>query len=405
MQKDKIMSLSEKTLTIVMALSADTGLDPLTSGRAKAAVPFGGNYRIIDFTLTNCIRSNFRRILVLTQYNAHSLHKHLRDGWSLFNSELSEYVTAITSQMREGKMGCLNAVDAVKQNTYILERSKDDYVCVVSGEHIYRMDYAAMLEYHVTSGADITISSIEIGANGQRPAQSQLEVDPQGRVISIGKATQSGIATMEVTIFNKQCLLDLLAASSSDEPCTLGFSQQALPGTEEKYTIMTYQFGGVAGRVSPDRYWRNLSCVDSYYEANMDLLQHDAPLDLYQSAWPIRTYQRQNPPARTIPGASCNEGVFINSMVGAGTIISGGGVHHSVLFPEVYVGDAATVDRSILLPGVHVGDGAQLANCIVEKHVVIPQGEIIGHDQKQDARRFTVTERGVIIVPSGYQFG
>lgn len=399
------MNLSDKILTIVMALSSGSDLSSLTQSRAKASVPFGGNYRIIDFTLSNCVRSDFRRILVLTQYNSHSLHKHLRDGWSIFNSELNEFVTAIPNQLRESNTGYFNAFDAIKQNSYLLERSKDEYVCVVSGEHIYRMDYAAMLEFHTDSGADITVSCIEVDENGKRPAQSILKVDKNGRVVSIGKDKKSALATMEVTIFNRNCLLELLSANKFDQNSALEFSQLALPGKEKQYRIMAYLFGGESGRVSQDRYWRNLSTIDSYYKANMDLLRLDTPLDLYQSAWPIRTYQRQNPPPRTIPGDSCNEGIFINSMVGAGTVISGGGVNHSILFPEIYVGDSATVDSSILLSGVHVEDGAQLLNCIVEKHVTIPKGVIIGHDADHDKARFTISEEGIVIIPSVYQFG
>lgn len=398
------MSLSDRTLTIVTALGMDQGLQHLVAGRAKAAVPFGGNYRIIDFTLTNCVRSDFRRILVLTQYNAHSLHKHLLDGWSIFHSELNEYVMPIPPLLRNGKTGYINALDALRENLHTIRRTDDEYVCVISGEHIYRMDYAAMLEAHVESGAEITVSSTEVDHLGLRPAQSLLNIDETGRVVGVG-VESAEIASMEVTIFNKDCLIDLLLSSDNNTESTLEFSQLALPGNEQKYHIQQYQFGGEAGRVSPDRYWRNIVSLDAYYNANMDLLKHDAPLELYQSAWPIRTYQRQNPPARTIPGDSCNEGVCINSMVGAGGIISGGGVHHSILFPEVYVGDAATVDRSILLPGVSVGDGAQLANCIVEKHVQVPPGEVIGHDVNQDRERFDITDNGIVIVPYQYDFG
>ncbi len=398
------MTLSDKTLTIVMALGQDQGLAHLVAGRTKAAVPFGGNYRIVDFTLTNCVRSNFRRILVLTQYHSHSLHQHLLDGWSIFHSELNEYVMAIPALMRNGKTGYVNALDALKENLHTIRRTDDEYVCVVSGEHIYRMDYAAMLEAHAASGADITVSSIEIDDAGLRPEQSLLELGIDGRVDRVGLGVQSSLATMEVTIFKKDCLLTLLESSNNETPSDLEFSQLALPGNEHNFVIRDYRFGGDTGRVTPDRYWRNLASLDDYYNVNMDLLKHDAPLELYQSAWPIRTYQRQNPPARTIPGDSCNEGVCINSMVGAGGIISGGGVHHSILFPEVYVGDAATVDRSILLPGVVVGDGAQLANCIVEKHVEIPAGEMIGHNLEFDRQRFDITENGIVIVPYRYNF-
>lgn len=403
------MSAAEDAIAVVLAIGSAEELKPLTAARASAAVPFGGLYRTIDFALTNCLHSGLRRMLVLTQYMSHSLHKHLRDGWSVFNPEIGEFVTPVSPQMQAGRMGYGSASDALRQNAYILERNRGDVVAVVSGDYVYRMDYAAMIDFHRRAGAAVTVACLPPEDPQRDPALPVLGVNGRDEIVSChhppAAAGLAGhAASMGIFVFNKEVLLKTLAMPIITGTSSLDIGEALLPELLGKARMVVYRFGGSAGRVSQDRYWRRMSSLDAYYQANMDLLHVESPLDLYQADWPIRTYQPQSPPARTVPGKSCNEGIFVNSIVAGGTVIAGGGVNHSVLFPHVRVEDAATVENAILFSGVHVGEGARLRNCIVEKYVRIPPGSRIGFDEEVDCRHFVVTDRGIAVVPKGYVF-
>lgn len=397
------------TLTLVIAANRGTGLDPLTLHRPKAAVPFGGKFRVIDFTLANCLHSGLRQVLVLTQYKSHSLHKHLRDGWSIFNPELGDFITAVPAQQREGLKWYGGPRDAIRQNRYLLERSHASQVLVLVGEAIYRMDYAELIRAHRESGAPVTLALRGDDEPGSS-AQPGITVDGQYQVLGLSgrPAGTPGSApglhsTMGVYCFEKSWLLGVLGDSGEGPDDDLGLDLLAplLPGTR----INGYRFGGERGRVTPDRYWCDIASIDAYYQANMGLLRTDPPLDLYQPDWNIRTYQGQYPPARTVPGAvSGTEGIFVNSMLSSGTVISGGGVNHCILFPRVRVRDGAIVDSSILFDGVLVGEGAHLRNCIIEKDVQVPPKVRIGFDRKLDQERFTVSPAGVVVVPKGYRY-
>ncbi len=407
------MSPTESTLTVILALGADTRLQALCAERTKAAVPFGGVYRLIDFALANCLRSGLRRVLVFTQYRSHSLQKHLRDGWSIYNPELGEFITPVAPQMHQGSSGYHGSVDALRQNRYLLERNQAEYICLLCGEHIYRMDYAAMVEAHVGSGAEATVACLGFEGLVQAGSACHVEVGAGGEVLAFDAPgseayAASPMASMQAYVFNKKALLRIL-----EETREIGRTRVAHedPGLAliphllaDRARVMAYGFGGKSGRVSQDRYWRNPETLDDYYEANMDLLKHDPPIDLYQRDWPIRTYHAQHPPARTVPGRSCAEGVCINSIVASGTVIAGGGVNHSILFPRVLVEDGATVEDSILLSGVVVGEGARLYRAIVDKDVCIPAGEAVGYDRARDAERFTVTAKGIVVVPKGFRW-
>lgn len=402
------------TLTLVLATDRGVGLDPLTLHRPKAAVPFGGKFRIVDFTLANCLHSGLRQVLVLTQYKSHSLHKHLRDGWSIFNPQLGEFITAVPPQQREGAHWYGGPRDAIRQNRYLLERSPATEVVVLSAEAVYRMDYAELIRFHREMGAQATVAVRGLADPGSG-AQPSVALDGEGRVVGIAPYESpealavrppppDGLGSMGVYCFDKSWLLDVLESMPTDGDRDLGLDLIApmLPSRR----AFGYRFGGERGRVTPDRYWSDLASLDAYYEANMALLRAEPPLDLYQADWDIRTFQGQYPPARTVPGAaSGTEGIFVNSMLASGTVISGGGVNHSILFPRVRVRDGAIVDSSILFDGVVVGEGAHLRNCIVEKDVRIPPKAQIGMDRKADRERFAVSEQGVAVVPKGYKFG
>ena len=403
----------EDLLTIILAGGVGSRLHPLTEERAKPAVPFGGKYRIIDFTLANCLHSGMRKVLVLTQYRSHSLQKHLRDGWSIFNPELGEYITTVPPQMRKGGEWYAGTADAIYQNLFLLRRSEASNALVLSGDHIYRMDYAAMLDFHRQQGADVTIACMKVsreeagsfgimnvGDDMNITAFEEKPAQPQG----IPGDPDHCLASMGIYIFSMDLLEHALMEDHRDADSAHDFGHDILPKLIGSHRICAYRFGKQTGRVTPDNYWRDVGTIDSYYEANMDLLKPVPSLNLYQDDWPIRTYQSQPPPARTVPGASGSEGVFINSIVAGGTIIAGGSVQHSILFPRVHVGDEAVVRESILFEGVEVGDNARLGNCIVDKHVRIPAGETIGLDRDRDAARFTISPKGVVVVPKGYRF-
>jgi len=396
-----------QTLTLVIATGQDSGLAPLTMHRTKSAVPFAGKFRIIDFTLANCLHSGLRKILVLTQYKSLSLQKHLRDGWSVFHPELGEFITPVPPQMREGSDWYAGAFSAMRQNRYLIERSPARQVLVLEGELVYRMDYAELIRFHRERGARITLACR--GADrGPRPGQV-LDLDAEDRVMGASALGTSGpqegaCAPMGVYLFDKEVLLEALAdeaavaAADTRQP---GESMAALAGG---YSSYAYRFGGERGRVTPDRYWSNLADIDAYYDANMALLETEPPLDLYQEDWNILTYQGQFPPARTVPGRSGTEGIFVNSMLAAGSVITGGGVNRSILFPRVRVADGAIVEDAILFHDVRVGEGAHLRRCILDKDVEIPPRMRIGFDSEADRERFTVSAGGVVVVPKGYRF-
>lgn len=403
----------EDTLTVVLAGGHGSRLQPLTSDRAKPAVPFGGKYRIIDFTLVNCLHSGLRRILVLTQYKSHSLQKHLRDGWSLFNPELGEYITAVPPQMRTGEGWYGGTADAVYQNLYMLKRSGAERVLILSGDHIYRMDYAAMLRFHESQTAELTVACMEVPQEQARQF-GVMSVDESGRVVHFEEKPDKpspivgdpgySLASMGIYIFSIDVLLRELQADHQRQDSAHDFGNDIIPRLIGQADVFAYRFGGESGRVSPDRYWRDVGTLDSFYEANMDLLNPVPSLNLYQPDWPIRTYQAQYPPARTVPGRHGNEGMFLNSIISGGVIIIGGGVEHSVLFPNVTIGEEAMIHNSILFNNVEVGEGARLEKCIVDKDVKIPPGELIGVDRGLDASRFTISDKGVVVVPKGYRF-
>lgn len=406
----------EDTLTLVIATDRGRGPDPLTLHRPKAALPFGGKFRAIDFTLANCLHSGLRRVLVLTQYKSHSLHKHLRDGWSIFNPELGEFITTVPPQMREGAGWYAGAVDAIRQNRFLLERSSARHVLVLDGGYVYRMDYAEMIRAHLERRAEISLAVRT--PDSADPGRTAVVTDEAERVVEMsvlsaldeGSAAEAkpsagpDLASMGVCLFDKAVLLaelDRLESQLAELPDLMGDLIPSLLGSRR---VLGYSFGQERGRVTPDRYWCGLDSIDAYYEANIALLWAEPPLDLYQEDWNIRTYQGQYPPARTIPGSSGTEGIFVNSMLGAGTLIVGGGVNHSILCPRVRVMDRAIVDSSILCDGVYVGEGSHVRNCIVDKDVRIPADIRIGFEPAADRDRFTVSERGVVVIPKGYRF-
>jgi glucose-1-phosphate adenylyltransferase len=405
--------MAEHTLTILLAGGSGSRLLPLTSDRAKPAVPFGGKYRVVDFTLSNCLHSGLRRILVLTQYKSHSLHKHLRDGWSIFNPECGEYITVVPPQMRTGASWYSGTADAINQNLFLLERSAAERILILAADHIYRMDYAALIKAHEETGADLTVACMKVPI-GEASAFGVMAIDEHNRIRefqekpdqpkSIPGDPATALVSMGIYVFTKDLLIEELRADSVKESSSHDFGKDLIPGMIDTRKVFAYEFGGSRGRVTPDRYWRDVGSLDAYYEANMDLLKPVPPLDLYQNDWSIRTYHGQNPPARMVPGEGGKDGLMTNSIMGAGTVIIGGIVRHSILASRVYIHEEAVVEDAILFDHVTVGRGAKLRGCIVDKHVCIPPGETIGFDAEKDRQRFACSDKGIIVVPEDYRF-
>jgi glucose-1-phosphate adenylyltransferase len=405
--------MDKNVLAIILAGGAGERLQPLTQTRAKPSVPFGGKYRIIDFTLSNCLHSGLRRILVLTQYKSHSLHKHLRDGWSVFNPELQEYVTPVPAQKLHGEKWYQGTADAIYQNEYLIKRSNARWTIILSGDHIYRMDYASILKTHQALKADATIACMKV------PIESASQfgivtVDVNQKITQFHEKPNMAeaciedenfaLASMGIYVFSTKLLIDIIEKDSKDENSSHDFGKDILPGLIGSHQLCAHYFGESEGRVSPDNYWRDVGTIDSFYQANMDLLNPVPSMDLYQSDWPIRSYQSQTPPARAVPGSSGTEGVFINSMLSGGAVISGGNVDRSILFQNVFIGDQALVTNSVIFGNVKIGRKVKLDKCIVDKHVIIPDGEVIGFDRAKDSERFTVTENGIVVIPKHFCF-
>ena len=403
-------NICDETICVLLAGGQGTRLYPLTCDRAKPSVPFGGKYRIIDFTLSNCLHSNIRRVLVLTQYKSHSLQKHLRDAWSIFSPELGEYITAVPPQMRTGESWYAGTADAIFQNLYLLERSGAKRVLILSGDHVYRMDYAAMLQRHIEQGADLSVACMRVPI-ADAASFGIMTVDQTDRVVDFtekpSQATplpgddQHALASMGIYVFNIDVLREQLDADHAASSSSHDFGHDLLPGLIRSHRVSGYQFGGSGGRVSPDRYWRDVGTLDSYFDANMDLLSSVPPLDLYQDSWPIRTYQGQHPPARVSSSESGAMGSIRNCMLGNGSVVNGATVIDSILSARVCVEEGAHIESSILFDHVHIGAGARLRRCIIDKDVNIPAGTCIGYDAAADAQLFHISDKGVVAVPKG----
>jgi len=398
----------KNTLALVLAGGQGERMYPLTRDRAKAAVPFGGIYRIIDFTLSNCVNSGIRKCHILTQYKSLSLDRHLAMGWNIFNYELGEFITTIPPQQRTSSGWYRGTADAVFQNIYTLQQEKPRFVLILSCDHIYKMDYAAMLTSHVRQNADVTVAAMEVPIEeGKR--LGVLEVGEEGRIAAFKEkpedptpspqAPERCLASMGVYAFNTDVLVRAVSQDAKRDS-SHDFGQDVIPALVETHNVFAHRFCDPTNAARP--YWRDIGTIDAYWEANMDLVAVTPEFNLYDRDWPIRTYQEQHPPAKTVlaegfPGGRSSR--VVDSIISGGCIISGGAVERSVLSYDVRVEERASVRESILFEGVQIGAGAQLERVIVDKGVVVPAGERIGCTPNEDRRRFKVTERGVVVAP------
>lgn len=397
--------------TFVMAGGKGERLHPLTRDRAKPAVVFGGIYRIMDFTLSNCVNSGIRRINVLTQYKSHSLARHLKLGWNILSSELMEFIDVIPAQQRYGEFWYRGTADAIYQNIYTIEREGSSRVLILSGDHIYKMDYLKMIHFHMERDSDVTIGVIEMPIS-ESEHYGVLEVDSDRRVIGFEEKPKAAVpvpgrpdlifASMGIYLFNKEVLVEeLIAAQRSGD--RHDFGKDIIPGLIRRKRLYAYPF--VDENPGSRSYWRDVGTLDAFYGANMDLIAVEPQFNLYDEAWPIRTHQRQFPPAKTVLfdeyGDGPRRGEAFESLISSGCIISGGSVRRSILSPRVQVHSFARVEDSVLMDWVEVGRYAQIRSAIVDKHVEILPGVQIGLDAEKDRRRFHVTEGGIVVIPKG----
>jgi glucose-1-phosphate adenylyltransferase len=404
----RIQELIQRSLALILAGGEGQRLHPLTRDRAKPAVPFGGHYRIIDFTLSNCLNSGIRRIHVLTQYKSLSLDRHLHLGWSVFNRELGEFLDIIPPQQRTASRFYMGTADAVFQNVYTLERERPDRVLVLMGDHVYKMDYVDMLRFHVEREADLTIACVPLPRE-KAGLLGIVEKDDEARVTGFAEKPVTPapipgrpgmtLVSMGVYIFETDVLERKVAEDAERTDSSHDFARDVIPSMIGRDRVFAYPFREPFAETD-EPYWRDIGTVDAYYEANMDLVAVTPRFNLYDESWPVRTYQEQRAPAKFVFAETGGRvGAAVNSLVAAGCIVSGGWVEHSLLSYGVFVHSHSRVVDSILLEDVDVARKAMVRRAIVDKGVKIPEGEKIGVDLERDRERFTVSPNGVVVVP------
>jgi glucose-1-phosphate adenylyltransferase len=403
-----ISRLTQSTLALILAGGRGSRLQELTKWRSKPAVPFGGKFRIIDFPLSNCINSGIRRIGVLTQYKAHSLILHIQRGWGFLRGEFGEYVELLPAQQRIENSWYAGTADAVHQNIDIFRNHDPDYVLILAGDHVYRMDYGTMIAHHVETGADMTVGCIEVDIETAK-SFGVMSVDDNGRVLEFEEKPDNpktipgedgtALASMGIYVFNKAFLFEQLIRDAGTPGSYHDFGKDIIPAVIDKYRVMVYPFRDPkSGRQG---YWRDVGTIDAFWSTNLELIGVTPELNLYDRTWPIWTYQEQLPPAKFIFDDDDRRGMAVDSMVSGGCIISGSVVRHSLLFSNVRVNSFCRVEDSVLLPDVDIGRNCRIKKAIIDKRCQVPDGMIIGEDPVEDAKRFTVSPNGVVLVTPG----
>jgi glucose-1-phosphate adenylyltransferase len=401
----------DNVLVILLAGGAGERLFPLTRDTAKPAVPFGGAYRIIDFTLSNCINSNLRRILILTQYKALELTRHVRDGWNILSPELGEYIEVIPPMKRVSEDWYLGTGDAVFQNFHSIIAEDPKHTLILSGDHIYKMNYQPMLDWHRSQNADITVATIQVGSE-EAPRFGISEITEDYRIVGFEEKPTHGhpvrsrfnpdkvSASMGIYVFRTDVLLDVLHEDAPRKDSAHDFGKDLIPRALDRYRVIAYDFLDMNDK--EQQYWRDVGTLDAFYEANMDLVAVTPEFNLYDTTWPIRTRVTPQPPAKFVFAQEGRRmGIALDSIVAPGSIISGGRVLRSVLSPGVRVNSFSEIEFSILMPNVEVGRYSRIRRAILDTGVKIPENSTIGFDRDQDlAKGYTVTETGIVVVPS-----
>ncbi len=405
-----VSSLTKDTMALVLAGGRGSRLYELTDWRAKPALYFGGKYRIVDFPLSNCINSGIRRVGVLTQYKAHSLVRHLVRGWSHFKKELGEFVEILPASQRYSEDWYQGTADAIYQNLDIIRSEKPKYVLVLSGDHVYKMDYGTMLVDHVEKGADMTVSCLEVPIEEAAKAYGVMKVNENNRVIGFEEKPEHPspipgepgftLASMGNYIFNTGFLFEQLLQDSRNAGSSHDFGNDIIPSIIDQYNVNAFPFRDP--ETNERAYWRDVGTLDAFWQANMELISTAPPFDIYEAGWPLWTYQEQLPPAKFVFDLDDRRGMAVDSMVSGGCIISGATLRKSLLFSHVHVHSYTEIEEAVVLPGVRIGRGCKIRKVIIDRGCNIPAGSVIGYDHEQDrANGFRVTDTGVVLITRG----
>jgi glucose-1-phosphate adenylyltransferase len=404
--------LVRHTVALILAGGRGARLKQLTDSRAKPAVYFGGKFRIIDFALSNCLNSGIRRMAVVTQYKSHSLMRHMQRGWSFLRAELNEMVDLLPAQQRVGEEHWYRGTaDAIFQNLDIIRSSKPNYIVILAGDHVYKMDYSIMLKDHVAHGAGCTVGCIEV-PRAEASAFGVMAVDETRKITAFVEKPADppampgndalSLASMGIYIFNADELYQLLDDDLANPESEHDFGKNVIPRVVAQGRALAHPFGlsCVSRDQSAQPYWRDVGTIDAFWSANLDLASTLPELDIYDTEWPIWTYQRQLPPAKFVPDKDGNNGTYANTVVSGGCIVSGSFVAHSVLFSEVRVHSDCHIDEAVVLPDVTIHRHCRLSKVVIDRGCVIPQGLVVGEDAALDAQRFERTEGGVVLITS-----
>jgi glucose-1-phosphate adenylyltransferase len=401
-----VSRLTRTTLALILAGGRGSRLKHLTLWRAKPATPFGGKFRIIDFPLSNCMNSGIRRICVLTQYKAHSLILHIQRGWGFLRGEFGEFVELLPAQQRiEESAWYQGTADAVYQNLDIIRSHDPQFVLILAGDHIYKMDYGPMIAHHVEKAADMTVGCIEVPIQRAREF-GVMQVDGEGRVVDFlekpvnptpvpGKADVT-LASMGIYVFNTGFLFEQLVKDADTRSSSHDFGKDIIPSAIKSYRVFAYPFRDVQS--GKEAYWRDVGTVDAFWEANMELVAVSPELNLYDKEWPIWTYQEQLPPAKFVFNDDNRRGMAVDSMVSGGCVISGAYLRSSLLFSNVKVHSYAHLEDTVVLPDVDIGRHCRIRKAIIDRGCIIRPETVIGYDPQEDARQYYVTEGGVVLV-------
>jgi len=402
--------MMKDTLGVLLAGGAGERLYPLTRDRAKPAVTFGGIYRIIDITLSNCVNSGLRRVYILTQYKALSLNRQIREGWNILGREIGEFIEILPPMKRVSDNWYMGTADAVYQNIYSIGSEQPKYVLILSGDHIYKMNYERMLTQHVDSGAHVTVATLLT-----EPAESRhfgvVDIDQSSKITGfVEKPKETALrspydptkisASMGIYIFNTDVLIPVLLKDAEDSDSSHDFGKDILPKMLSDYDV--YSFNFVDENKKEALYWRDVGTLEAYYEANMDLVSVSPVFNLYDEHWPIRTHQRQYPPAKFVFAEAARMGHALDSLVSGGCIISGGLVKNCVVSPDVRVNSFTEIEDSILFSHVNIGRNCRIRKAIIDRDVHVPEGTTIGYEPEADRERYFVTDSGITVVTRDY---
>ena len=404
-----VSSITKSTYAMILAGGRGTRLHQLTDWRAKPAVPFGGKFRIIDFVLSNCVNSGIRRIGVATQYKSHSLIQHIQRGWSFLNGQFGEFIDVLPAQQRIEEMWYRGTADAVFQNLDIMRATNPDYVLILAGDHVYKMDYGKLLTFHVEKQADMTVACIEVPID-DASGFGVMGVNVESRVVNFNEKPDHptpipgnpdmALASMGVYVFNTRFLYEQLVRDADDKNSSHDFGKDIIPHlVSAHYRVFAQSFEDSCVNLNGEvPYWRDVGTIDAYWEANMELTKVTPALNMYDQEWPIWTYQEQLPPAKFVFDDSTRRGMAVDSLVSGGCIISGAYVRNSLLFSNVHIHSYSNVEESVILPNVKVSRNVTLKRVVVDKNCVIPEGLTAGVNREEDARRFFVSDNGITLI-------